>query len=67
MAKLVLGQIAVQVLPANGMVNAVHAALHCGKEALDGVRMNVTPDVLFGAVADSVMTAEKLSTDPGVG
>ena len=42
-AELILRKIAVQVLFADRMVNAVDTALHDGEEAFNGVAVNISP------------------------
>lgn len=54
-----LVHVAVEVLAAGVVVDAVKAALQDGPDALDAVGMGRAPDVLLGRVVDRLVTEEK--------
>ena len=57
-AKIELGQIAVQMLLAAMLVDAFHAALEDRIEALDRVCVRLAANVLFGRMVDAIMANE---------
>lgn len=54
-----LADIAVQMLRAGVMIDAMKAALHDRPHALDGVRVNAVADVFARAVVDALMGVEQ--------
>jgi hypothetical protein len=57
-SEIALCQISMQVLLAAMLVDAFHAALEHGKEALRGVGMRVTPDIFVVTVLHGFVTGE---------
>lgn len=60
MAILELAQVSLQVLLRNPNISPLDAALNVRPERLDGVRMNITPNVFFRAVIDRAMEVAPL-------
>lgn len=58
--ELKLSQVAVQVLLADGMIDAVAPAFHDREEAFDRVAVIVAPDVFTGTVGCRFMAAFEL-------
>lgn len=66
-AELKFGQIAVQVLPADVVIDAVQATLEQPEHALNRVRMHITPDVFLALVIHGLMATLKVLPDLPVG
>jgi hypothetical protein len=59
-----LGKVAVKVLLAAPLVHTAHPALHDGKEAFDGVGVNVADNVFADQMADALVRGELLADAP---
>jgi hypothetical protein len=66
-AEIEFGEIPVQMPLVTMLVDAAHATLEHGKEALGGVHMSLAAHPLFVAVVDGFMASSKPLTDAAVG